>query len=276
MQPKDIKDTIIDFKSSTNRYVKLFGKEMPLTYRGAVGYTWHAEFGPISATVQFSDNSLFPWAAQIVVNGKATEHSSEFADILQVEKWVEDRLTAFRQTITALIPDPKGAAMSNITNVPRQPPPPPPKILGMDLCWEPDLQQWVLPGVDNLFDLRIRKNAEDDNFKGYLFAETKSASLYKVLHHLDALFTFIFERSANSCFPHRNPQGWRQLPTEPFELPCFAVRNKNGQHSVILKAANPQGDVRWYTHKETHPNVVARMTWHKITQDFDEYLELPS
>jgi hypothetical protein len=272
MQPKDI----IDFKSSTNRYVKLFGKVIPLNYRGATSCTWHAEFGPISASVQFNDDSLFPWSAQIVVNNKATEHSSEFADILQVEKWVEDRLTAFRQTITALIPEPKGAAMSNITNVPRQHPPPPPNILGMDLCWEPDLLQWVLPGVDNLFDLRIRKNAEDDNFKGYLFAETKSASLYKVLHQLDALFTFIFELSANSCFPHRNPQGWRQLPTEPFELPCFAVRNKYGQHFVILKAANPQGDVRWYTNKETHPNVVARMTWYKITQDFDEYLELPS
>jgi len=276
MQPKDIKDSkdIIDFKS-TKRYVKLFGKEMPLVHRSNTCWTWSANFGPIEVSVQSQEGSLFPWAAQFIA-GKVVENSSGYADVLQVEKWVEDRLISFRQTITALIPEPKGAAMSNITNVPRQPPPPPPKILGMDLCWEPDLQQWVLPGVDNLFDLRIRKNAEDDNFKGYLFAETKSASLYKVLHQLDALFTFIFERSANSCFPHRNPQGWRQLPTEPFELPCFAVRNKNGQHSVILKAANPQGDVRWYAHKETHPNVVARMTWHKITQDFDEYLELPS
>lgn len=290
MQPKNI----IDFKSSTNRYVKLFGKEMPLNYRGATSCTWHAEFGPISASIQFCDDSLSPWSAQIVVNNKATEHSSKFADILQVEKWVEDRLTSFRQTITALIPEPKGAVMSNITNVPRQHLPPTPKIFGSnmyvdgsqskllwskkyhfaaayvkyDLClpvhlrWSAELQQM---GSTITFD----RVATVEEVQTWLERE-----LVNVRNKVVTTIPATYEEPATEFFSKKS--GWRQLPAEPFELPCFAVRNKNGQHSVILKAANHQGDVRWYTHKETHPNVVARMTWHKITQDFDEYLELPS
>lgn len=136
MQPTPL----IDFKS-TNRYVKLFGKKMPLVLRSKTCWTWSANFGPITASVQFQDDSLFPWSAQIE-NGKVLEHSG-CADVLQIERWVEDQLLAIRKTITELIPERK-PSMSNITNVPRNAP----KLFNIpfELISDPDssIQTWEL------------------------------------------------------------------------------------------------------------------------------------
>ncbi len=259
-QPSDI----VDFKS-TNRYVKLFGGKMPLVRRSNTCWTWSADFGPITVSVQFQEGSLFPWVAQIE-NGKVLEHSSGYADVLQVEKWVEDQLTAIRQTITALIPEIYHLGSPEKATLPKEEVP---VLLGMKLEWEPFLEQWTLP--ESLYGLRIQKT-NHGKYVGHLELNFEEAPLHEVVSKFDSLFKTI---TKSDSIPKNDR--WCRLPETPFELPCFAVRNKKNQHFVILKAANPQGDVHWYTHTEKlTPSVVSRMTWHKITQDFDEYLEIPS